>query len=622
MQDPVFPQTFPFCRLGLWMVAAVGGTAFLTVAAPLSAEETNGVKPTADSAVTEPATGTSTGKTEISGREIFLREWIPNDPRSHGGDGLGPVFNDTSCVACHNLGGSGGGGPASKNVDVLSAFPNGPVPVAKPSLEIPAILAQKQVAVATVEDGKDESRLSAAELKKKRQAELLKMHPGFRSGPSVVLHRFGTDSGYEAWRWKISMVGDNMPARNNLVMSRVAVNSQTAAVPGLSELVQGGNLPLLNPVARRELPPAGNPRGGAPGVVLQTGVPNAGGAETDDVIISGATTFNVTLQDAQVDGDNDDLAAAKRSMMKVGFRTQHQQGHFTLVTTQRNASSIFGAGLIDSIPNEAIEAAAAKKHKGFGNVKGRVSRLSDGKIGRFGWKAQKASLHDFTMTACAFELGLHTPEQKQADVPTQPEYQAPGLDLTQEECVALVGYLKELPAPAVRVPSSPVEEKYVSTGRDLFTSVGCATCHVPKLGQVDGIYSDLLVHNMGLELADIGGYGISDPDVPEETPDDPESTLAAAPVPGAEKAAFVGTPKKIIGATRAEWRTPPLWGVRDSAPYLHDGRASTLDQAIAVHGGEGLKSAQLFFELSHAERLQVLAFLKTLIAPEQLAATK
>ncbi|HTI52008.1 MAG TPA: di-heme oxidoredictase family protein, partial [Planctomycetaceae bacterium] len=45
----------------------------------------------------------------ISGRELFLREWIANDPRSHGGDGLGPVFNDTSCVSCHNQGGVGGG---------------------------------------------------------------------------------------------------------------------------------------------------------------------------------------------------------------------------------------------------------------------------------------------------------------------------------------------------------------------------------------------------------------------------------------------------------------------------------------------------------------------------------
>ena len=55
------------------------------------------------------------------GYEIFNREWLPDDPRSHGGDGLGPVYNDTSCVACHNAGGSGGAGPVSKNIDILSA---------------------------------------------------------------------------------------------------------------------------------------------------------------------------------------------------------------------------------------------------------------------------------------------------------------------------------------------------------------------------------------------------------------------------------------------------------------------------------------------------------------------
>src|SRR4051812_48604945 len=55
-----------------------------------------------------------------SGRELFTREWLPNDTRAHGGDGLGPVYNDTSCVACHNQGGIGGGGAANKNVDIIS----------------------------------------------------------------------------------------------------------------------------------------------------------------------------------------------------------------------------------------------------------------------------------------------------------------------------------------------------------------------------------------------------------------------------------------------------------------------------------------------------------------------
>jgi CxxC motif-containing protein (DUF1111 family) len=71
----------------------------------------------------------------------------------------------------------------------------------------------------------------------------------------------------------------------------------------------------------------------------------------------------------------------------------------------------------------------------------------------------------------------------------------------------------------------------------------------------------------------------------------------------------------VVGAARQEWRTPPLWGVRDSAPYLHDGRAATIEQAVALHGGEAQKTAQRFFSLAPEERLQVMTFLKSLVAP-------
>jgi CxxC motif-containing protein (DUF1111 family) len=63
------------------------------------------------------------------------------------------------------------------------------------------------------------------------------------------------------------------------------------------------------------------------------------------------------------------------------------------------------------------------------------------------------------------------------------------------------------------------------------------------------------------------------------------------------------------------WRTPPLWGVADSAPYLHDGRAPTLEDAIHQHGGQAARSRQQFDQLSPEERVQVIDFLKTLRAP-------
>jgi CxxC motif-containing protein (DUF1111 family) len=77
-------------------------------------------------------------------------------------------------------------------------------------------------------------------------------------------------------------------------------------------------------------------------------------------------------------------------------------------------------------------------------------------------------------------------------------------------------------------------------------------------------------------------------------------------------------PQALRGANRREWRTPPLWGFRDSGPYLHDGRAQTLEQAVAMHGGQGQTSAVNFFKLSPRERLQVESFLKSLVAPAPL----
>ncbi len=78
----------------------------------------------------------------VLGRALFEREWLPGDSRAHGGDGLGPVYNDSSCIACHNLGGTGGGGPASKNVDIITASPNGQIvpQAASPSAGEPGFL--------------------------------------------------------------------------------------------------------------------------------------------------------------------------------------------------------------------------------------------------------------------------------------------------------------------------------------------------------------------------------------------------------------------------------------------------------------------------------------------------
>ena len=101
-------------------------------------------------------------------------------------------------------------------------------------------------------------------------------------------------------------------------------------------------------------------------------------------------------------------------------------------------------GLIDAIPDAAIEAAARRRHP---DVHGRVSRLADGRIGRFGWKAQTATLRDFVVSAAAVEMGLEVPGQPQAADPRIPPLKAPGLDLNKDECDALTAFVRALPGP-------------------------------------------------------------------------------------------------------------------------------------------------------------------------------
>jgi hypothetical protein len=250
-----------------------------------------------------------------------------------------------------------------------------------------------------------------------------------------------------------------------------------------------------------------------------------------------------------------------------------------LSISRRNPPPLFGAGLIDALPDLVFVEAAAREPDA---TRGRVSRMADGRLGRFGWKAQVATLGEFVLSACANELGLEVPGHPQPPSPFEPDAVAKSRDLTQRECNALVAYVRHLPAPVQLIPSSPSGSRAIEDGRRLFESIGCAVCHTPSLGSIDGIYSDLLLHDIGLD--DGAVYYGSD----------------------------TGSPS---AASTSEWRTPPLWGIRDSAPYLHDGRARTLAEAVALHGGQGTQSARAFSELPGEEKRQVLSFLRSLSAP-------
>ena len=266
--------------------------------------------------------------------------------------------------------------------------------------------------------------------------------------------------------------------------------------------------------------------------------------------------------------------------------------------SQRNTPALFGAKLIDEIPDRVIVAGAKSQQLKWGFAPsddesvpvGRALKLANGKIGRFGWKAQMGSLADFVQAACANEMGLSNPGQAHPKhVVAKVTFVSTGYDLSQRQCDELTAFCASLPKPVEKLPKGATEEQ-VAAGKKLFGTVGCAACHTPKLGDVDGIYSDLLLHRMGQDLVGGGSYG--EPPIP--IPD----TSSEGPSP-------------------SEWRTPPLWGVADSAPYLHDGRAGTLEEAIRMHGGQAQRSATAFAGLKANEQAQVIAFLKSLRAPGQ-----
>jgi CxxC motif-containing protein (DUF1111 family) len=281
-----------------------------------------------------------------------------------------------------------------------------------------------------------------------------------------------------------------------------------------------------------------------------------------------------------------------------------------VVITERNTPALFGDGLIDAISDDTIiahqrEHSDAARLVGLNRardskVRGRVARLADGRIGRFGWKLEFATLSDFVKAACANELGLSNPGRSQATPLGKLAYRGPGEDLTEQQCLVMTDFVRGLVAPKQVLPSDPKAAQKVRNGRELFTTIGCADCHSPTLGPAEGIYSDMLLHDMGVELESSTGYygSILPPTVRNDKFD-----VVEQPTPG-------------------EWRTAPLWGVADSAPYLHDGRAETLEEAIQLHGGEASGVAARFQSSSIEDREAIIAFLKSLRAPspEALAA--
>ena len=286
----------------------------------------------------------------------------------------------------------------------------------------------------------------------------------------------------------------------------------------------------------------------------------------------------------------------------------------------RIPTPVFGAGLIEAIPDSAILAnqqanASAKSQLGIhghanAHLSGNVNlSANDGTITRFGWKAQNKSLLMFAGEAYNVEMGISNQlfPQERDETPsclfipspndnlnftTAPSTTSSGISnpAVISDIEAFANFMRML-APPTPAPPTPSSEK----GRDTFARIGCVHCHTPSFttgktiasgsstspsaalsNQTANLYSDLLVHHMGKGLADGITQGAAGPD---------------------------------------EFRTAPLWGVGQRVFFLHDGRTANLVDAIRDHrskGSEANRVIEHFNRLKPQEQQEIIDFLRSL----------
>ncbi len=249
----------------------------------------------------------------------------------------------------------------------------------------------------------------------------------------------------------------------------------------------------------------------------------------------------------------------------------------------RTTPVLFGRGLLDLVPDSVILLYADPDDRDGDGISGRPNHFVDGRLGRFGRKALVPRLDEFNNGAFSVEMGVTSPavltEETVGGKPIpagvdpvpEPEIGQTVLDRTND-------FVRLLAAPTPLKAS-----KDAKRGRKIFVDIGCAGCHIPTLRTGDSpiaalshkkvaAYTDLLLHDMGPDLADM-----------------------------------------CLGeATPAEFRTEPLIGLRLKPNFLHDGLDTTLEQAIQSHGGEGSRARDRFLGLSPSDRVALIAFLKTL----------
>ncbi len=264
------------------------------------------------------------------------------------------------------------------------------------------------------------------------------------------------------------------------------------------------------------------------------------------------------------------------------------------VFARRVPIPLFGAGLVEAIPDETLRALEDPNDRDRDGVSGRAALVTDvasgeRRVGRFGWKAQHATLLTFGADAYRNEMGITNdvfPEEVAYGVSAAqmrlcdrfPDPEDVRDPMTRRRGIDNFASFMRLLAPVAR---GAVDDE-VRAGEQVFTAIGCTTCHVPALQtgpsanpvfhrKVVPLFSDLLLHDVG--TGDGIRQGVAEP---------------------------------------GEIRTPALWGLRLRRPLLHDGSAGTAEDAVRRHGGEAALARRGFERLADADRAALLAFLRSL----------
>ena len=270
----------------------------------------------------------------------------------------------------------------------------------------------------------------------------------------------------------------------------------------------------------------------------------------------------------------------------------------------RVANPMIGLGLIEAIADEDLERLADPDDRDGDGISGKLAKVRDHRsgdiqIGRFGWKAQNASVRDQSAGALAGDIGISSPDAPRhwgdcTEAQVQCRQMQNGVQKRLGETEApdpvmdlITFYAENLAVPMRRDVDSPD----VLKGKSAFYEAGCAACHTPKFVtsrkaankahafQLIWPYSDFLLHDMGDGLADGQEVGL---------------------------------------ANGNEWRTAPLWGigltdaVSGHTNFLHDGRARSLKEAILWHGGEAEAARNAFAAMEPDDREALITFLESL----------